>query len=252
MKCWLLSVLVVQLIGVIVTQDVPIEEDLLKTNNVTTVVPESLPGVWVTGPSYPESENLFNGGQAPPCPLQSQPSYPSYFPQPECPFSRNPLPMQIPPFNSYPHTVAPLKPVIVDADKEEVTVCPIGSIQNGKTCTVPESNCPEDYEWRNDRCVLVRKTCPEDFSFNGSECVQRHVCPHNHQLKDGICVAPQPTCPFNWRWNGEKCVVAQIQCQPGSVVRGNECKKLLLNLRDKKFYDFQILLLKCMHPAILE
>lgn len=223
MKCWLLSVVMMQFIGLIVAQDVPIEEDILNKRNESTKMPELLPGNWVNSPSYPESENLFVVGQPQPCPYRRQPNYPSYYPQPECPYSQNNQPQPMPQPN-YQQIVTPLKPVIVDADKEEVTICPIGSIQNGKMCTVPDSNCPDGYEWKNDKCVLIRKTCPQNFDFNGSECIQRQVCPHNHKFENGVCIAPQPTCPYNWRWNGEKCEVAQIQCQAGSIVQGNECK----------------------------
>lgn len=101
-----------------------------------------------------------------------------------------PLP---PVFHPPSQTHIPVPPIlnstIDQMEREEILLCPVGSIQNGSVCITSYSNdCPEGYTWKSDRCVLSRTICPLNFEWDGRSCVERQVCPHNHIWKSGRCM----------------------------------------------------------------
>lgn len=191
-----------------VTEDTPAPDSLIDTRTPNIVSP--------IHPNYPQDRR-------PPCDQQAPPYYPPLSQQRPCDVVEPSRPGYYPPEEI--QTITPIIDTRYDpAVKEENSVCPIGSVQNGSVCVEVYSNdCPQGYTWKNDRCVLSRTSCPLNFEWDGRSCVQRRICPINHVWKNERCVLPIPECPIGWHWNGDICQVDNIQCPPGSVVLGNEC-----------------------------
>lgn len=121
-------------------------------------------------------------------------------------------------------------PVIVNTtvfqpEKEETFECPIGQNLVGNTCVSANTGeCPEGYQWKNDRCVKITTECALNFEMDESgRCVQKQICPRGHKWDNGRCVQPEPDCPSGYRWNGFRCVIIEVRCPLGTVLKGHEC-----------------------------
>jgi hypothetical protein len=218
-------------------QDVSVPKDLLGTTtsvpNVTDIVDveysEETTNDEVEDTTVEVDSNWGedNSGLPPPDSLV-RPQFPSVTPIPLPAFESN-CTIQLPP-NYHPSNLPPIViPPIVNStidpvEREETLICPVGSKQVGSVCNITFSNeCPESYTFNGERCVIKFTNCPLNFEMNESgQCVERQLCPHNHIWRNERC-QPMTNCPNGWRWNGERCEVIRVECQPGSVLRGNEC-----------------------------
>lgn len=203
--------------------DTTLGESTDQSHNETTFQPDTDPDEEIPPPDAIRDIRDREVLTRPPCSRQR-----CIFPS-QCevvpPFSEDcDPPRRIQPFPLFPLVSPTIQTKTHPVERHESILCPIGTVKNGSSCDVFNSNnCQEGYTLIKNRCVLSQTTCPLNFEWDGRSCIQRRICPNNHVWKSGRCVLPTPECPYGWEWTGEICQVSLVQCQPGSILRGEEC-----------------------------